>query len=57
MQDTAISLTFLEKGRFVWKVDQKGKNHVLQGRMTFRQRSLDAGTGPGAADGGERDVE
>ena len=33
-QDTAITLTFLEKGRFVWKVDQKGHNRVLQGRVT-----------------------
>ena len=33
-QDTTINLTFLDKGRFVWKVDQKGKNHVLQGRTT-----------------------
>ena len=33
-QDTSIALTFLDKGRFVWKVDHKGKNHVLQGRMT-----------------------
>jgi tetratricopeptide (TPR) repeat protein len=32
--DTAITLTFLENGRFVWKVDEKGKNHVLQGRVT-----------------------
>jgi tetratricopeptide (TPR) repeat protein len=32
-QDTAITLTFLDKGRFVWKVDQKGHNRVLQGRV------------------------
>jgi tetratricopeptide (TPR) repeat protein len=33
-EDTAITLTFLDKGRFVWKVDQKGQNRVLQGRVT-----------------------
>jgi tetratricopeptide (TPR) repeat protein len=33
-QDTAITLTFLDQGRFTWKVDQKGRNHVLQGRVT-----------------------
>lgn len=32
--DTTINLTFLDKGRFVWRVDEKGKNHVLQGRFT-----------------------
>ncbi len=33
-QDTAINLTFLDKGRFAWKVYQKGQNRVLEGRMT-----------------------
>lgn len=33
-EDTSIALTFLEKGRFVWKVDQKGHDRVLQGRVT-----------------------
>jgi tetratricopeptide (TPR) repeat protein len=32
-QDTAITLTFLDGGRFVWKVDHTGQNRVLQGRV------------------------
>jgi hypothetical protein len=33
-KDTAINLSFPDSGRFVWKVDQKGKSHAIQGRMT-----------------------
>ena len=32
-EDTTISLTFLDAGKFLWKVDQKGKSHVINGRM------------------------
>jgi hypothetical protein len=33
-QDTTITLSFLDQGRFTWKVVQKGQNRQLQGRVT-----------------------
>jgi tetratricopeptide (TPR) repeat protein len=34
-QDTTISLTFVDHGRFSWKVAHKGQDREMKGKMTF----------------------
>ena len=33
-QDTTITLSFLDQGKFTWKIAHKGQDRVIQGKLT-----------------------